>query len=86
MDKRGYPGRRSAQDVDADSNYERVTELDGKTWPSSVQHIVRHKPTGTLWSGEYLIRDDDSDYDLPIGWVEVVAREKTVVVYEPKKE
>ena len=82
---RGSPGRRSPSDVVKDVLYDHVASLDGNTWPSSIQYVVRHKPTGSLWSCLYAIRDDDSDFECATGWTCVEAKTKTITIYEPKK-
>jgi hypothetical protein len=82
---RGSPGHQSVIKVHESSEWERVADLDGSTWPASRQCVVKHVVTGSLWSCRYSIRDDDSDAGLSQVWEEVEARTVTVVKYEPRK-
>lgn len=84
VESRGGPWARSPENVDEDPNYERVASVDGNSYPSSIQHVVKHKATGNLWSCYYSIRDDDSDYDMSTNWFEVEAKEIVKIVYVSK--
>lgn len=83
---RGSPHPRSPAEVAVDSAYERVHEADGGTWPATVQLVVRHKPTGGLWSCRYRIREDDSDGDSPANWHAVEAVSVTTTRYMTPEE
>lgn len=81
----GSPGYCSAETVDKNPAYEKVASEDGGTYPSTIQHVVRHKEKGTLWSHHYIIREDDSDYGHAGRWTEVEAQTKMLTVYVEKK-
>lgn len=74
----------SPLDVYKNPLYENVTNCDGGTYPQSIQTVVRHKESGTLWACIYAIRDDDSDADMPGNWYEVEAVSVTSVSYRRK--
>lgn len=82
---RGAPQGRSPHDVWADKeHYELVADVDGNTYPSSVQRVVRHKATGSLWAASFAIREDDSDAELGAHWTEVEAKTEMRTVYVAK--
>lgn len=81
----GDPNNRSPEKVAADPDYIEVASMDdGSTYPASIQYVVRHKPTGNLWSCRYGIRDDDSDYGIGHSWTRVVEKTVAKKVYEPE--
>lgn len=80
--REGGPRSSSPAAVANDPAYEEVADRMSSSYPGSIEHVVRHKPTDTLWRCHYTIRPDDSDYGCGANWNQVKAVEVKQVVYE----
>lgn len=78
----GDPGMRSPSEVTSDPDYLRVQSERGRTWPASIEVVVRHLGSDTYWMVNYLIGEYDSDFELPARWSRCVPKTRTVTFYE----
>lgn len=81
MNRAGDPSPRSPVQAGRDARWERVAIVDGETYPTTYMVVVRHVASGELWAAVYVVRDDDSDADLPAAWFRVEPQQVTITKY-----
>lgn len=74
---------RSVADVERDSQFAHVAEVNVPVWPGYMtMFVVRDLTTGLLWAANIRMDDDTSSRDEQAHWFRVAQKTVTTTVYE----